>query len=160
MYDKSRYANAMPGECYYTMSIYPSQQLKDYYYTNTPAMYTIFIGMIFVVMAATFFVFNRFIGLRNEKVVIAAARSRAIVSSIFPSNIRDRILGEDDCALPKLAATSGLKDFLRGGEKEAEGGEDDDDFVYKAKPIADLFPEVRLCHIVLCMVRSCMRCCV
>jgi hypothetical protein len=140
MYDKEVYVNAAPAECYYKIAVYPSQELKDIYRTSSPALYTVFVALVFVVMALSFFFFNRYIRLRNEKVMIAAARSRAIVSSIFPSNIRDRILGEDNIGLPKLAATSGLKDFLKIGTKEDET---EDDFMYKAKPIADLFPEVR-----------------
>jgi hypothetical protein len=150
MYDEDLTREPAPGECHYTVAMYPSEQLRDRYHTSTPAIYTMFVGMIFGLMALTFFMFNRFIRLRNEKVLITAARYRAIVSSIIPSNIRDRILGENDIGQPKLAATSSLKDFLKGGEKKEE---EEDDFMFKAKPIADLFPEVsRYLACLVCLV--------
>ena len=69
----------------------------------------------------------RFVQNRNNKVVDAAARSNAIVSSLFPSNVRDRLLAENQ-------ETDGKKSNTRTGKSDRND-------VYKSKPIADLFPE-------------------
>jgi class 3 adenylate cyclase len=55
--------------------------------------------------------------------VNAAARSSAIVSSLFPSNVRDRLMAQDHEADRERRDARGV------------GG------IYKSKPIADLFPE-------------------
>jgi hypothetical protein len=131
------------GGTLYSLTIYPSKQLRDSYDTRTPALYTCLAALVFAAMIGTFLVFNRFIFVRNRKVVMAAVRSRAIVASIFPTNIRDRLLEDNDLRLDqrKLAAKSNLRDFLSGA---AEKINDMDDILYDTKPIADLFPEVSL----------------
>jgi hypothetical protein len=58
-----------------------------------------------------------------------AARSKAIVSWLFPNAIRKRLM-EDSDGTNLASQNNRLKSFLRGKES---GGTD-------AKPIADLFP--------------------
>ena len=73
-----------------------------------------------------------FVQSRNKKVENVAARSNAIVSSLFPSNVRDRLLAEN-MEVHVLNGKSGAKSALNGNDKDVG--------VYKSKPIADLFPE-------------------
>jgi hypothetical protein len=131
----------------YRLDIYPSKALADSYKSLKPAIYTAMIGGIFFIMAMTFLMFNWFIQLRNRKVVMAAARSNAIVSTIFPSNIRERLYNNVAAGTDKkrsLATTSELKQFIRNTTNENNGheGDIDDDVISRSKPIADLFPEV------------------
>jgi class 3 adenylate cyclase len=81
-------------------------------------------------ISITFF-FLRFVQSRNKKVENVAARSNAIVSSLFPSNVRDRLLAENlDVKVTK------------GRNRSKDGNSHVNDVaVYKSKPIADLFPE-------------------
>jgi hypothetical protein len=130
------------GGCLYYLDIYPTEALYYSYQTNRPSSYTSVIAMIFFAMIMTFFIFNWFIQQRNKKVVMTAARSNAIVAAMFPTSVRERLFNSDEgetrSGKRHLAATTGLKDFLAGGDKQ----DLDEDFVYKSKPIADLFPEV------------------
>jgi hypothetical protein len=131
----------------YRLDIYPTQALVDSYRTFKPIIYTVLIGGIFFIMAVTFFMFNWYIQQRNRKVVMAAARSNAIVSTIFPSNIRERLYNDVNTGTNKkrsLATTSELKQFIRNTAKDDNGdeGDMDDDIISRSKPIADLFPEV------------------
>jgi hypothetical protein len=130
------------GGCLYYIDIYPSEALYNSYQTNRPSLYTSVIALIFFVMIMTFLIFNWFIQQRNKKVVMTAARSNAIVAAMFPTSVRERLFNSDEgeprSGKRHLAATTGLKDFLAGGDKQ----DLDEDFVYKSKPIADLFPEV------------------
>jgi hypothetical protein len=132
------------GGCLYYIDIYPSEALYNSYQTNRPSLYTSVIAFIFFIMIMTFFIFNWFIQKRNKKVVMTAARSNAIVAAMFPTSVRDRLFNSEEresgngSGKRHLAATTGLKDFLAGGDKQ----DLDEDFVYKSKPIADLFPEV------------------
>jgi hypothetical protein len=87
-----------------------------------------------------------FVQRRNAKVIKSAARSTAIVSSLFPSNIRDRMYKEQEDKENRLR-TGDLKSYLLNGEDGDKTVSKDED-QYSSKPLADLFPETTV------MVRS------
>ena len=60
-----------------------------------------------------------------------AIKSTAIVSSLFPKEVRDRMMEEQQA---RLSGKSRLQNFL-SGDDSAEAGQ----------PIADLFPECTVC---------------
>jgi hypothetical protein len=69
----------------------------------------------------------------------SAARSTAIVSSLFPSNVRERLYQEQEDKASRHRAGN-LKSYLRsGGEKD--GKVDSVDSQFSSKPLADLFTE-------------------
>mmetsp|Transcript_27767 Transcript_27767/g.64985 ORF Transcript_27767/g.64985 Transcript_27767/m.64985 type:complete len:1198 (+) Transcript_27767:98-3691(+) len=78
--------------CTMTFHIYPTSTFEDNYRSNLPMILAILVGATFAFMAVTFFMYDWFQGSRNRKVVAAAASSNAIVSSMFPSVIRDKLL--------------------------------------------------------------------
>jgi hypothetical protein len=130
------------GVCMYDISIYPSAALVASYKSMKPVLYKSVIGCIFIIMAVTFYIFNRYIHRRNNKVVLAAAKSNAIVSTIFPSTVRYRLFQSDatNGFTKHAAASTGLKAFLKSGEQSRQ----DEEGVLTSKPIADLFPVVRI----------------
>ena len=70
----------------------------------------------------------------NQELILAyegAAHSKAIVSSLFPTQIRDKMLADDK---------KKLRNFL---SKDPETTENSDDLL-ASKPIADLFPETTI----------------
>jgi hypothetical protein len=77
---------------------------------------------------------------RNDKVIQAAARSNAIVSSLFPSNIRDRLFKAEDERNENQLPKTGLKSYLRDdGDLKGRGKS-----IIDSKPLADLFPETTI----------------
>jgi hypothetical protein len=72
-------------------------------------------------------------------VILAAARSTAIVSSLFPSNIRDRLFKDQEEQEKQRHKAGNLKNFLRDGGNNMIDGISDTQF--SSKPLADLFPE-------------------
>mmetsp|Transcript_18821 Transcript_18821/g.46626 ORF Transcript_18821/g.46626 Transcript_18821/m.46626 type:complete len:208 (+) Transcript_18821:1854-2477(+) len=50
---------------------------------------------------SSFFVYNRFVFKRNEKLVENAARSNAVITSLFPDNIRNQLIGDDSRNNPR-----------------------------------------------------------
>jgi hypothetical protein len=78
---------------------------------------------------------------RNEKVILTAARSTAIVSSLFPSNVRDRLYQEQEEQEKRRRRAGNLKSFLRDGGSDMGNGDDDNHHNLESKPLADLFPE-------------------
>jgi hypothetical protein len=80
---------------------------------------------------------SSFVQRRNEKVIIAAARSTAIVSSLFPSNVRDRLYKEQEEKEKNRLRAGNLKSFLRDGGRNMDDGIAS--IQHSCKPLADLF---------------------
>jgi hypothetical protein len=135
--------------CSYQMDIYPSSELESRYRSNDPIVYAIVVVMIFVCTAIVFLVFDYTVTIRQRIVMASAKRAHRVVSSLFPSNIRDRIMKEaaDNAVeelydiqskrIPFTSTKSQLKDFL--GEKKSGTKEQ-----FETKPIADLFPSATI----------------
>jgi class 3 adenylate cyclase len=81
-------------------------------------------------VAIVFFIYDMLVQRRNEKIIANAARSNAIVSSMFPDAIRDRLLQQNDTQ----SKHGQLKSFLMNKEGNASG-------TMLSKPMADLFLE-------------------
>jgi len=143
---------ARDDNCSYEMHIYPTKEFISKYQTNTPLGLAVAIALVFLI---TFFMFYVFVGLvdkRQEKVMTSASRANAIVKSLFPSNVRDRIMKDTEEKNVKNslvenkknssffaeAAKRKLKSFL--DEDHCDGGCDGEDIMIRSKPIADLFP--------------------
>jgi hypothetical protein len=121
--------------CSYSLSINLMKEFGQAYYTKMPLAITIVVGVAFFLMLATFATYDWFVVHRNKKLVGAAVRSEAIVSSIFPSNVRERIFANDGEA-PTSANQSGRTKGRLTGALVDEGGTGE---IHKTKPIADLF---------------------
>jgi len=120
--------------CTYKIRVYPSQEFYDTFITTQPLNITLVIVCVFVLAIAMFLFYNRVVERRQQKILRKAAQSTAIVSSLFPKNVRERLLqdgGEFDADKLDFGAKSKLKGFMAG-----EGNANDDN----AAPIADLFP--------------------
>jgi len=129
--------------CSYEITIYPSYALRQQHGSNIPELFTAVIAGAFFLMAFTFFAYDKFVRIRNDKVLEQAAKTNAIVSSLFPSNVRDRLFGGGDdgskgsgrkSIRSSFAGRSRLKNYLSDTGK-GDGEDDKED-----KPIADLFP--------------------
>ena len=68
------------GNLQYWFLIYPSQELQSAYKTNLPEIFTAVVAFIFVFMALTFFVYDRFVISKNNKIMDAATQSNAILA--------------------------------------------------------------------------------
>jgi Adenylate and Guanylate cyclase catalytic domain len=137
------------GHCLYSMSLYYSDAFESETGTHVAVFCTVAIAIIFILMAGTFAMYDHFVRRRNSKVVSAAAKSNAIISSLFPTQVRERLFAEKE--EQQLGASSGtkskLKSMLTSGsfmEVKATDEVDENEFMYKSKPIADLFPETTI----------------
>lgn len=139
----------MDGHCMMYVDVYPTDTFDESYESNLPIILTVVVALLFVAMACIFFMYDYLVKSRDDKVVGAAARSTAIVASLFPSNVRERLLADqEDTKSPSgkgggsndsgNGGITSLKGFLAGESQDTEMLDED---VYKTKPIADLFPE-------------------
>jgi class 3 adenylate cyclase len=140
-----------PGHCVYTLTAYPTKELEDEYHSKLPILMTTVVATAFCLMILTFLAYDWFVQRRNQMVVGAAARANAILSTLFPKNIRDRLFAEREMEEASREKTpdefngnkARLSSFLTESRNlNADGA--DDDFMYKSKPIAELFTETTI----------------
>lgn len=141
------------GHCEYTLVCFGSQEYEDQSSSNTPVVFTAVVAVIFFLVVVTFVFYDGFVQRQNSMVVAAAASSNAILSSLFPTNIRDRLFAEkeEQQVQSGKAASGGNKNRLRsfldndGPSMDEIGGASAEQTVgYEGKPIADLFPETTI----------------
>ena len=104
------------------------------YLTNKPIIYTMVVLFIFLFTALIFMLYDMFMERRQKVVLNTAIKSSAVVQSLFPEIVRDRLM--DQAAAP--AESNGpnhQKSILYGGEEASPTSGDD------SKVIADFFPE-------------------
>ena len=135
------------GNCLYSLDLYPSDELHDEWHSRLPIVFASIVAGIFMIMAFVFLNYDRFTRKRNNKVVRAAAKTDKIIASLFPSNIRDRLLAEEEEFEQRQierGTRTRLKDFLANDGPSAKDLEETDDLMFKTRPIADLFPETSI----------------
>lgn len=128
--------------CSYQVSTYPTNDFYTYYLTSRPLIIEGLVGLVFLFTVAVFLGYDCMVERRQRRVLAAAQRTNALVGSLFPQAVRDRLYKQAAKthghleAAPKLR----LKNFMMHDHKEAETT------VVDAKgnagePIADLFPQ-------------------
>ena len=143
------------GHCSYSVHVFSSEEFQGNEFSSTAFKFALAVAAVFGAMAISFVFYDWFVRRRNNIVVHAAAKSDAILSSLFPSVIRDRLFAEKEKEAEQAAINeemspvrkSGkkvgtrLENFLSSGEfseDEASTGSRSGDVVFKSKPIADL----------------------
>ena len=143
--------------CFYWAHLFPTDELSRQFRTALPKVVAVALGVAYLTMAVAFFMYDRHVRKRNEKVVNAAMRSDRIVSSLFPETVRDRLLAGAEEAEKREhreqqqlshGIQTRLKKFLTDGEDATttaalEETETDED-KYGSRPIADLFPDTSI----------------
>jgi CHASE domain len=129
--------------CEYDLRMYPSTTLKRRYTSKKPVWYAAAIILIFSFTALTFLLFDYTVVLRQRKIVAKAKRTHAIVSSLFPSHVRDQLLHEAEEAedaeeqnrRQHKALLSSLKttNYVGSTESNQLSG-------FVSKPMAELYP--------------------
>lgn len=89
------------------------------------------VSVTFGAIVLVFVVYDILVQRRNTKLINSAAQSNAIVSSMFPSQIRDRLIGVNAGS----SGTKSLKSYMKApNSSKIESSSVDD-----SKPLADLF---------------------
>jgi class 3 adenylate cyclase len=143
--------------CTFNINVYPSKDMEMKYLTANPIIFASAAILIFVFTSIVFMIYDCKVERRQKLVMSTAVQSRAVVSSLFPSNIRDKILQDSDeeTKTPATSNSSSRKGNMRtylsrnsiqnntinviSNSKHA----DESSIMIKltSRPIADLFPE-------------------
>lgn len=94
------------NQCFYSLAIYPSKELHQSYASDSKATFLSLLAIVFFVLALFFFVVVWFVQQRQRKVMNVATRTTSIVSSLFPDEVRDRIMQEAEAQAKKGAGTT------------------------------------------------------
>lgn len=129
--------------CRYQFFVYPTTELRDQYITMKPAIYTTVVSLIFVFTGIVIFMYDAVVRRRQKVVMDRALRTGAIVHSLFPKVIRDRLY-KADIDTPKqgsakdgfMAAKHHLKNFMIHADDEG-----------LSQPLADFFPNATVLFI-------------
>ncbi len=129
--------------CQYSLRVYPTEELYKDYNNYFPLVITMTVAAVFILTAAVFILYDMMVEKRQRMVLDTAKRSTAIVSSIFPKNVRDQLMGApvqgNATKLRSLLVNSPKSDqqFMENSRQNNHGlGHLGD-----GGPIADLFPE-------------------
>jgi hypothetical protein len=135
--------------CHYSARVYPSDAWKKQYFSDKPNYYAAGIVGCFVLTTFVFAIYDYLVRKRQRKVLDKATRSTAIVSNLFPSTVRDKLMEEALGQKNKTSwRSSPIKTMRRdsGLEDDSEKGGDCvlSDRLYGSAPIADFFPETTI----------------
>lgn len=120
--------------CNFTIQLYPSDVMKAAYTTNNPIIFTIVAIVIFAFTSLVFFLYDIMVERRQDTVMKTAVRSTAIVSSLFPSDVRDRIYPSPADKQP--SGNTPQKFTLPENAAFGEG-----DKSVQPSPIAEMYPD-------------------
>ena len=79
--------------CHYTIRVYPTKALEDEHLTNLPWYFTACTTIIFLFTMVMIRCYDYQLDKRQEKVMEKAKQASAIVSSLFPKEIQQRLYG-------------------------------------------------------------------
>lgn len=125
------YRTELEEMCVHTLSIYPSVTFEQSYNTNKPAIYTAVVALAFFVTSILLLIYDMLVTRRQAKTMKSALRATRFVSTLFPENVRDRVM--DDA---QNADKEKTKNEFFNDEQNDLGGEEISYGLYKTKPIA------------------------
>jgi len=139
-------AQGIVKSCTYKLNVYPSAEYEDNFSTKNPVYFTVGVLAVFAWVAAVFSFYDCLVQRRQEKVNTVATKSNAIVASLFPAQVREKLINEQrdpkrryktngNASAAAVSATSESEVWANQLRMGGQGGIDDD-----SPPIADLFP--------------------
>lgn len=77
--------------CLYLVRIYPSTEFESLYHTTDAMFYAGIVALVFVFTSIIFISYDCLVQRRQNQVMSTAARANAIIDSLFPAMVRDRV---------------------------------------------------------------------
>lgn len=127
--------------CGYSLVVYSSDEFHSVHMSKLPYTITFIMAFVFIIFVLAFFLYDNVMHRHNEAVSLNALKADQILSSLFPSHIKDRLMttsGEKGLAEVSKKNQSAAKATNLAGFFAIEGNQV---METGSKPIADLFPE-------------------
>ncbi|CAJ1939123.1 unnamed protein product [Cylindrotheca closterium] len=128
--------------CNFRMTVHPMAGAQDKITRDIPFLGFIIAALLLVFLVVVFFYYNRLVKERQHKLLSTAKRSNAVVSSLFPEAVQNRLMQEvaggpgDRRQIIKKSGSR--EDVFQEESKDTLAGE------RKGKAIADFFPAVTI----------------
>jgi Adenylate and Guanylate cyclase catalytic domain len=135
------YTERIEGVCTHDLYIYPSSKLRKTYTTTHPIVYTTLVAAAFVVVIGLFIAYDWTITRRQNKTIVTALTTQAIVTSLFPEEVGKRMIheahngGQNAVANREKTNTT----FVKNGP--AISGQSDVGIYNHPPTLAELYPE-------------------
>ena len=146
--EKTRYKDDHTAEydCEYNIHVLATTEFQEAFFTNSPIIFSVAVSCCFLIFALVFFMYDWNVRRRQNKLLHTAERTNAIVSNLFPKDVRERIMAdaEEQAANEYTQKRNSivLRQSGSGQIKELLEESTAATSIFKTKPIADLFPEV------------------
>jgi hypothetical protein len=147
------YKEAVDDLCVHDLHIYPSRKFRETFDTTTPYIYAGVVALAFLVTAILLVVYDMMVNRRQRKTIKAAARTQAIVTSLFPKEIGKKLVKEaleassdhtKDNAWKKKHHHDGRTGLQSMFAENGELAYGNSRMLSSSKPLADLFPEATI----------------
>ncbi|CAB9501779.1 Receptor-type guanylate cyclase gcy [Seminavis robusta] len=76
----------------YQLHIYPSAEMAQQYISNEPILFGCVVALVFVFTSIVFLFYNHMVERRQRAVVDRAVKSAAVVSNLFPEQIKEELI--------------------------------------------------------------------
>ena len=147
-YNRDAYVDFKDEICLYDMTIYPTKQFEDSSMSNRPLLVSWAIILVFVFTSFAFMVFDCLVTKRQKNLLNTAMKQNALVNSLFPKNIQQKLMAEADATIDadtknrngRGMSRKNLTTFLNDDQRSNSQKSDH----LNSKPIADLFPDTTI----------------
>lgn len=129
------------GQCTPFLEVRPLKEFPDDYGTNFRYAMTVSIAASFALMGLVFYAFDKQTRVQDEKMVKYAAQSNQVLASLFPANVRDRLLNHNPDDKNMKAEDAGGFGVPSNENGSTVGGSSTAD---AENVIADLYPETTI----------------
>ena len=80
----------------YFIDVYPSQDTEDEYVTSKPGIFAVVVASIFLFTSLVFIAYDILVARRQKIVMETAVQTGAVISSLYPKQVRDRLFEEEE----------------------------------------------------------------
>eukprot|EP00934_Nitzschia_sp_Nitz4_P007367 Nitzschia sp. Nitz4//scaffold210_size37948//27282//29775//NITZ4_007693-RA/size37948-augustus-gene-0.20-mRNA-1//1//CDS//3329541939//7357//frame0 len=129
------------GHCLYRIRVYPTSEMEEEHMSNEPRRYTMILAGALLFSCAAFVLYDYLVERRQETVLTSALKSGAVVASLFPEEVRDRLYEEHDEKYEEGTKKKKNPFVTEYGENSNPGLELEDECM----AIADLYPNCSVC---------------
>jgi hypothetical protein len=126
--------------CPFYIRVFPSDTMHAQYATSNPVVFAVVTIFIFALSGFIFLIYDCFVEKRQHIVLTSAVQSNAIVSSLFPSMVRDRLAKAHNDAIVANSPKRRLKNIMTGN-KAAASSSTDNNAQSNESPIAEVFSD-------------------